>query len=162
MGEVTGVDKDKKCVLANSADRTGVPLPYDFLVLATGVTNIYSDEIGSSDHLPMRGQELAPSSLSVSLGSGFHSIRFENVGYGSSPHAMAEITQGSLDVRVSPIPILSRHLDNQSPNFRHHLWSSRGTAYAAIVFLGDQLPMPREQSLGSDQRRNVRQYTATQ
>src|ERR1700682_5241195 len=28
LGEVTGVDKDKKCVLANSADRTAVPIPY--------------------------------------------------------------------------------------------------------------------------------------
>src|ERR1700688_3518211 len=34
LGEVTGVDKDKKCVLGNSADRAEVPIPYDFLVLA--------------------------------------------------------------------------------------------------------------------------------
>src|SRR5229473_2718891 len=37
LGEVTGVDKDTKCVLASDADRTGVSIPYDFLVLATGV-----------------------------------------------------------------------------------------------------------------------------
>src|SRR5713101_4074022 len=41
LGEVTGVDKDAKCVLVNSSDRTGVPLEYDFLVLATGVTHGY-------------------------------------------------------------------------------------------------------------------------
>jgi len=41
LGEVTGVDKDKKCVFVNDADRTGVPIPYDFLVLATGVTHSY-------------------------------------------------------------------------------------------------------------------------
>lgn len=41
LGEVTGVDKDKKCVLVNSADRTGVPIAYDFLILATGVTHSY-------------------------------------------------------------------------------------------------------------------------
>src|SRR5258708_3970330 len=41
MGEVTGVDKDRKRVLASSADRTEVPIPYDFLVLATGVTHSY-------------------------------------------------------------------------------------------------------------------------
>ena len=41
LGEVTGVDKDKKCVLVSSADRTAVPLTYDFLVLATGVTHSY-------------------------------------------------------------------------------------------------------------------------
>ena len=41
LGEVTGVDKDKKCVFVKDADRTGVPIPYDFLVLATGVTHSY-------------------------------------------------------------------------------------------------------------------------
>src|ERR1700674_3507443 len=41
LGDVTGVDKDKKCVFVKDADRTGVPIPYDFLVLATGVTHSY-------------------------------------------------------------------------------------------------------------------------
>ena len=41
MGEVTGVDKDRRCVFVNSRDREGVSLPYDFLVLATGVRHSY-------------------------------------------------------------------------------------------------------------------------
>src|SRR5215470_7100615 len=41
LGEVTGVDKDRRCVFVNSADREGVPLPYDYLVLATGVSHSY-------------------------------------------------------------------------------------------------------------------------
>jgi NADH dehydrogenase FAD-containing subunit len=41
LGDVTGVDKDAKHVIANSADRQGVPLAYDFLILATGVTHSY-------------------------------------------------------------------------------------------------------------------------
>ena len=41
LGEVTGVDKDKKCVLCSSTDRTNVPLPYDFLILATGASHSY-------------------------------------------------------------------------------------------------------------------------
>jgi NADH dehydrogenase len=41
LGEVTGADKDAKQVIANSADRVGVPLAYDFLILATGVTHSY-------------------------------------------------------------------------------------------------------------------------
>src|SRR6202044_480030 len=36
-----GVDKDKKCVFVNDADRVGVPITYDFLVLATGVHHSY-------------------------------------------------------------------------------------------------------------------------
>jgi NADH dehydrogenase FAD-containing subunit len=41
LGEVTGVDKDQRCVFVNSADREGVPLPYDYLILATGATHSY-------------------------------------------------------------------------------------------------------------------------
>jgi len=41
LGEVTGVDKDKRCVFVSSADRENVPLGYDFLILATGVTHSY-------------------------------------------------------------------------------------------------------------------------
>jgi NADH dehydrogenase FAD-containing subunit len=41
LGEVTDVEKDKKCVLVSNADRENVPLPYDYLVLATGVTHSY-------------------------------------------------------------------------------------------------------------------------
>jgi NADH dehydrogenase FAD-containing subunit len=41
LGEVTGVDKDKRCVFVTSVDRENVPVEYDFLILATGVTHSY-------------------------------------------------------------------------------------------------------------------------
>jgi NADH dehydrogenase FAD-containing subunit len=41
LGEVTSVDKERKCVFVNSADRRGVPLSYDSLILATGVRHSY-------------------------------------------------------------------------------------------------------------------------
>src|SRR5712664_2892074 len=41
LGDVTGVNKDLRCVLVNSADREGVEIPYDYLVLATGVRHSY-------------------------------------------------------------------------------------------------------------------------
>src|SRR5215831_5054018 len=41
LGEVTGVDKEQRRVLANSADRMDVPIPYDFLILATGAGHSY-------------------------------------------------------------------------------------------------------------------------
>ena len=41
MGEVTGVDKDQKCVFVSDADRQNVPLTYDYLILATGSTHSY-------------------------------------------------------------------------------------------------------------------------
>ncbi|HEY2107486.1 MAG TPA: NAD(P)/FAD-dependent oxidoreductase [Candidatus Binataceae bacterium] len=41
MGEVTGVDAERRRILVNSADRKGVAIAYDYLVLATGVTQSY-------------------------------------------------------------------------------------------------------------------------
>src|SRR5215831_12901922 len=41
MGEVTGVDKEQRCVFANSADREHVPIGYDYLILATGARHSY-------------------------------------------------------------------------------------------------------------------------
>jgi len=41
LGEVTGVDKDKKCVFFSDADRRKCSHSYDYLVLATGVTRSY-------------------------------------------------------------------------------------------------------------------------
>jgi NADH dehydrogenase len=41
LGEVTGVDKDHRCVFANSIDREGVQLAYDYLILATGARHSY-------------------------------------------------------------------------------------------------------------------------
>ena len=41
QGEVTGVDKDQKCVLVSDADRQNVTITYDYLILATGATHSY-------------------------------------------------------------------------------------------------------------------------
>jgi NADH:ubiquinone reductase (H+-translocating) len=41
LGEVTGVDKDQKCVFVSDADRQNVPISYDYLILATGSTHSY-------------------------------------------------------------------------------------------------------------------------
>ena len=41
LGEVTGVDVNHQSVVVNSADREDVPVPYDYLVLATGAGHSY-------------------------------------------------------------------------------------------------------------------------
>jgi NADH dehydrogenase FAD-containing subunit len=41
LGEVTGIDMVQRNVLVNSADRQGVQVPYDFLILATGASHNY-------------------------------------------------------------------------------------------------------------------------
>ncbi|HVR23751.1 MAG TPA: NAD(P)/FAD-dependent oxidoreductase [Candidatus Polarisedimenticolia bacterium] len=41
LGEVTGVDQERKCVFVSDADRKRVPVAYDYLILATGATHSY-------------------------------------------------------------------------------------------------------------------------
>jgi NADH dehydrogenase len=52
LGEVTGIDVGKQCVLVDDTDRSGVPIPYDFLVLATGVTHSYFGHDEFAAHAP--------------------------------------------------------------------------------------------------------------
>src|SRR6204780_3380331 len=52
LGEVTGLDVEKKCVFGDVTDRSGVPIPYDFLVLATGVTHSYFGHDEFAAHAP--------------------------------------------------------------------------------------------------------------
>src|SRR5262244_3282879 len=41
LGEVTGVDKENRCVFVSDADRQDVPIAYDYLILATGASHSY-------------------------------------------------------------------------------------------------------------------------
>jgi NADH:quinone reductase (non-electrogenic) len=41
LGEVTGVDSDRRRVFVDSVDREGVALAYDYLILATGASHSY-------------------------------------------------------------------------------------------------------------------------
>jgi NADH:ubiquinone reductase (H+-translocating) len=52
LGEVTGVDVNARSIIANSADRKDVPLPYDYLILATGVQQSYFGHPEYEQHAP--------------------------------------------------------------------------------------------------------------
>src|SRR5882762_8505511 len=52
LGEVIGVDKDQKRVFVSDADRRGVPIPYDYLILATGATHSYFGHDEFEKHAP--------------------------------------------------------------------------------------------------------------
>jgi NADH dehydrogenase len=52
MGEVTGVDKERKCVIVSDADRQNVPVPYDYLILATGASHSYFGHNEFAEYAP--------------------------------------------------------------------------------------------------------------
>jgi NADH dehydrogenase FAD-containing subunit len=52
LGEVTGVDKERKCVFISNADRENVQIAYDYLILATGATHSYFGHNEFAKHAP--------------------------------------------------------------------------------------------------------------
>jgi len=52
MGEVTGVDKNQKCVIVSDADRQNVPIAYDYLILATGASHSYFGHNEFAEYAP--------------------------------------------------------------------------------------------------------------
>ena len=52
LGEVTGVDKDQKCIFVSDADRQNVPITYDYLILATGASHNYFGHNEFAEYAP--------------------------------------------------------------------------------------------------------------
>jgi NADH dehydrogenase FAD-containing subunit len=52
LGEVTGVDKDRKCVFVTDGDRENVPVAYDYLILATGASHSYFGHNEFAEYAP--------------------------------------------------------------------------------------------------------------
>jgi NADH:quinone reductase (non-electrogenic) len=52
LGEVTGIDKDQKCVFMSDADRQNVPIAYDYLILATGASHSYFGHNEFAEYAP--------------------------------------------------------------------------------------------------------------
>src|SRR5246127_2252705 len=52
LGEVSGVDKDQKCVIVSDADRQNVPITYDYLILATGASHNYFGHNEFAEYAP--------------------------------------------------------------------------------------------------------------
>jgi NADH dehydrogenase FAD-containing subunit len=52
LGEVTGVDKERKCVFVSNSDRENVPIEYEYLILATGAAHSYFGHNEFAKHAP--------------------------------------------------------------------------------------------------------------
>jgi NADH dehydrogenase FAD-containing subunit len=52
LGEVTAIDKERKCIFVSNADRQDVPIEYDYLILATGATHSYFGHNEFAEYAP--------------------------------------------------------------------------------------------------------------
>jgi hypothetical protein len=99
-------------------------------------------------------QELLPGRPLLPVRSRFNAMLLEDGGDGPAPDLVAQIRERALNPRIAPVAILRRHADNQLPNLGHHRRPARPAAAVAVVFPGDELPMPCQEGIrahdGSD------------
>jgi hypothetical protein len=89
------------------------------------------------------------------------SLLLENRGNGRSRHAVPQTLQRALEASVAPARILGRHAYDQAANLREHVGASR-PAFRVGPLPGDELPVPAENRVGRDDRRNLCQKPPTE
>jgi hypothetical protein len=102
-------------------------------------------------------QELFPGRPAAALRRGFDAIALQDVGNSASRQVMSEIRQRTNDPGVPPVAILGGHLDYERFDLVIRPWSAGPAAGGSIVFPGDQLPVPGQESLRRDDRCHRRQ-----
>ena len=70
---------------------------------------------------------------------------------------VAEVRERAADPRVAPPRIVDRHPDHELGDVLSGHWSTSTSAGAAIVFLGDQSPVPTQDRIRGDDARDLRQ-----
>ena len=71
--------------------------------------------------------------------------------------SVAEVRERAADPRVAPPRIVDRHPDHELGDVLSGHWSTSTSAGAAIVFLGDQSPVPTQDRIRGDDARDLRQ-----
>jgi hypothetical protein len=119
----------------------------------TGTPNLDGKEIGGSEHVPVGLEKLAPGHSLTAFRGRIDPIPLQDVGNGRPSNPMTDVVQGSLDSGVTPACILPCHSNGQ---LRDDLHDPRPTRRPSLVrpLLGDELPMPAQDRVGSDERGN--------
>ena len=71
--------------------------------------------------------------------------------------SVAEVRERAADPRVAPPRIVDRHPDHELGDVLSGHWSTSTSAGAAIVFRGDQSPVPTQDRIRGDDARDLRQ-----
>ena len=98
----------------------------------------------------MPAKKLFPRRFAIPLGRRFNAMTLQNIGDCRARHGVSQIGQRAVNAAVTPTAILFGHTQNEIRNFGRRRWPSRSSEGAAVVLLGNQFPMPRQQGLGCD------------
>jgi hypothetical protein len=91
----------------------------------------------------------------------WNALLLEHRGNGRPRHAVPQVLQRALEAGLAPVRILGRHSYDQAANLREHVGASR-LAFRVGPLPGDELPVPAENCVRRDDRRNLRQKPPTE
>jgi hypothetical protein len=115
------------------------------------------EEIHGGQNIPVRPQEFLPGRPFLPVGRGLNPVPPQDVGDRAAGHAMVQVGERSLHPGVAPRAILGRHAHHESLDLGHDVRPSGPAPEAAVVLMGDQSPMPREQRIRRDDGPNRRE-----
>ena len=128
------------------------------------------EQIAGRQALPVRLQERLPGHVPAPLGRRVDSVVVQDPlhrGPGDSvaevreraadPRVAPPVRERAADPRVAPPRIVDRHPDHELGDVLSGHWSTSTSAGAAIVFLGDQSPVPTQDRIRGDDARDLRQ-----
>ena len=115
------------------------------------------EQIAGRQALPVRLQERLPGHVPAPLGRRVDSVVVQDPLHRGPGDSVAEVRERAADPRVAPPRIVDRHPDHELGDVLSGHWSTSTSAGAAIVFLGDQSPVPTQDRIRGDDARDLRQ-----
>ena len=115
------------------------------------------EQIAGRQALPVRLQERLPGHVPAPLGRRVDSVVVQDPLHRGPGDRVAEVRERAADPRVAPPRIVDRHPDHKLGDVLSGHWSTSTSAGAAIVFLGDQSPVPTQDRIRGDDARDLRQ-----
>jgi hypothetical protein len=121
---------------------------------STRCPDLDGEEVRGGKYVPVGLEELTPRRPFASLRSGVDSVLSKDVTDRGAPDSMTNVLERPLDPRVSPCAIFPCHADDQ---FGDDLHDPRSTGGSTLVrpLLGNQSPVPAEDSVGGDESRHL-------
>jgi hypothetical protein len=90
-----------------------------------------------------------------SFRSGLDTMPLQNISDRVTRQPVTDISESTLDPQISPASVFVGETKNKRSNLRRHPWAARCTARAAVILLGNQLPMPSQQGCRRDDGRDL-------
>ena len=115
------------------------------------------EQIAGRQALPVRLQERLSGHVPAPLGCRGDSVVVQDPLHHGPGDSVAEVRERAADPRVAPPRIVDRHPDHELGDVLSGHWSTSTSAGAAIVFLGDQSPVPTQDRIRGDDARDLRQ-----